>query len=130
MRIALGKLAGEAKSFNVRMMGSSERFTRLTDIEDIRELKKHTDQEVRELNRAVTEKQKLDEVNYDKLSKRIEILKASLSHTALEASLDPLTRLHNRGAFDRALEHWVSVHKADQRPFVLGFRSRQFQTNK
>src|SRR5712692_5456567 len=41
MRIALGKLAGEAKSFNVRLMGSSERFNRLTDIEDIRELKKH-----------------------------------------------------------------------------------------
>src|SRR5215467_7159844 len=28
MRIALGKIAGEAKSFSVRLMGSSERFNR------------------------------------------------------------------------------------------------------
>ena len=63
MRIALGKLAGEAKSFNVRLLGSSERFTRLTDIEDIRELKRHIAQEVRELNRAVTEKTKQDEID-------------------------------------------------------------------
>lgn len=119
MRTALGKLAGEAKSFNVRLMGSSERFTRLTDIEDIRELKRHIAQEVRDLNRTVTEKLKQDELDYEKLSKSLEILQTSLTHTRQEASLDPLTRLANRGAFDRALEHWVHVHKGDRRPFVL-----------
>src|SRR5229473_1598769 len=91
MRIALGKLAGEAKSFNVRLMGSTERFNRLTEIEDIRELKKHISQEVRDLNRTVTEKQKQDEVNYSRLSKRIEVLQTNLARTNEEASLDPLT---------------------------------------
>src|SRR5437868_14386039 len=60
MRIALGKIAGEAKSFSVRLMGSSERFHRLTEIEDIRELKKQISKEVRDLSQTVTEKQKQD----------------------------------------------------------------------
>ena len=119
MRVALGKLAGEAKSFNTRLMGSSERFNRLTDIEDIRELKKQVAQEVRELNRVVIEKQKQDEVNYARLSKRIEVLQNSLNHTRQEASLDPLTRVANRGSFDHALARWIEAHKESGTPFVL-----------
>ncbi len=119
MRVALGKLAGEAKSFNTRLMGSSERFNRLTEIEDIRELKKQVAQEVRELNRVVIEKQKQDEVNYTKLSKRIEVLQTTLNHTKQEASLDPLTRVANRGSFDQALARWVAAHKENRKPFIL-----------
>src|SRR6266700_231564 len=37
MRIALGRIAGESKSFSVRLMGSSERVNRLTEIDVIRE---------------------------------------------------------------------------------------------
>ncbi len=119
MRVALAKLAGEAKSFNVRLMGSSERFNRLTDIEDIRELKKQISQEVRELNRVVVEKQKQDELNYAKLSKRIEILQTNLNHTTEEASLDALTRVANRGSFDKTFERWIAAHKENQKPFIL-----------
>jgi diguanylate cyclase len=119
MRIALGKLAGEAKSFNSRLMGSSERFNRLTDIQDIRELKKQVAQEVRELNRMVVEKQKQDEINYAKLSKRIEVLQESLQHTKDEASLDALTRVANRGSFNQAIERWVAAHKENNKSFAL-----------
>ena len=119
MRIALGKIAGEAKSYSVRLMGSSERFNRLTEIEDIRELKKQITKEVRDLNQTVTEKQKLDEVNYARLSKRIEVLQTNLARSNEEASLDPLTRVANRGSFDRAIEQWVNSHKETRKPFVL-----------
>jgi diguanylate cyclase (GGDEF)-like protein len=119
MHIALGKLAGEAKSFNVRLMGSSERFNRLTEIEDIRELKKQISQEVRDLNRVVVEKQKQDELNFQKLSKRIEVLQTNLNHTTEEASLDALTRVANRGSFDKAIERWIAAHKESQTPFIL-----------
>jgi len=121
LRIALGKLAGEAKSFNVRLMGSSERFNSLTDIQDIRELKKQIAQEVRELNRAVVEKQKQDEAGYAKLSKRIEVLQTSLQQTKQEASLDPLTRVANRGSFDEAIARWATSHKENAQSFVLAF---------
>src|SRR2546422_1586359 len=121
LRIALGKLAGEAKSFNVRLMGSSERFNSLTDIQDIRELKKQIAQEVRELNRAVVEKQKQDEAGYAKLSKRVEVLQTSLQQSKQEASLDPLTRVANRGSFDEAIARWATSHKENAQSFVLAF---------
>jgi diguanylate cyclase len=121
LRIALGKLAGESKSFNVRLMGSSERFNSLTDIQDIRELKKQIAQEVRELNRAVVEKQKQDEAGYAKLSKRIEVLQTSLQQTKQEALLDPLTRVANRGSFDEAIARWATSHKENAQSFVLAF---------
>jgi len=119
MRIALVKISGEAKSFSVRLIGSSERFNRLTEIEDIRELKKQIAQEVHELNRTVAEKQKQDEVNFSRLSERIEVLQTNLARTHEEASVDPLTRVANRGSFDRALAKWVAGHKENRKSFVL-----------
>jgi diguanylate cyclase len=119
MRVALGRMSGEAKSFSVRLIGSSERFNRLTEIEDIRELKKQIAKEVRDLNHTVSEKQKQDEVNYSRLSKRIEVLQTNLARSNEEASLDPLTRVSNRGSFDRAIEQWVTSHKETRKPFVL-----------
>ena len=119
LRLALGKLAGEAQSFNVRLMGSSERFNRLTEIHDIREMKKQISQEVRDLNRVVVEKQKQDEASYTRLSKRIEVLQTNLTKTKEEASLDPLTRVSNRGSFDAAIERWVGIHKQNGKPFVV-----------
>jgi diguanylate cyclase len=103
----------------VRLIGSSERFNRLTEIEDIRELKKQIAQEVRELNRTVAEKQKQDEVNFSRLSQRIEVLQTNLARSNEEASLDALTRIANRGSFDRALEQWVAAYKENRKQFVL-----------
>jgi diguanylate cyclase len=119
MRMALGKLAGDATAFNVKLTDSSERLGRLTKIEDIRELKKRISQEVHELNRAVTEKQKQDEQAYNKLNNRIETLQANLTQSKQEASIDPLTSIGNRGVFDKALEEWVTSHRKNQTPFVL-----------
>src|SRR2546426_2626805 len=115
MRIALVKISGEAKSFSVRLIGSSERFNRLTEIEDIRELKKQIAQEVRDLNRTVAEKQKQDEINYSRLSERIEVLQTNLARTHEEASVDPLTRVSNRGSFDRAYVEWITTHKENRK---------------
>jgi diguanylate cyclase (GGDEF)-like protein len=119
MRIALSKISGEAKSFSARLIGSSERFNRLTEIEDIRELKKQIAQEVRDLNRTVSEKQKQDDVNYSRLSKRIEVLQTNLTRTTEEAALDPLTRVGNRGSFDRTYAQWIARHKEEKKPFIL-----------
>lgn len=120
LREALGKLSGESASFNTRLMGSTDRINRLTEIHDIRELKNRISQEVRELNRVVVEKQKQDEATYAKLSRRIEVLQTNLSRTKEEASLDPLTRVANRGSFDKAIERWVGSYKDQKKSFVLG----------
>jgi diguanylate cyclase (GGDEF)-like protein len=119
MRLALNKLAGEANAFNVRLMGSSERFNRLTEIEDIRELKRRISDEVRDLNRAVVDKQKQDEQNYTSLNKRIEVLQTNLNQAKETAQLDSLTNIPNRGAFDVALKKWVASNAENRKPFVL-----------
>jgi diguanylate cyclase len=119
MRVAIGKLAGDAKAFNGRLIGSSERLNRLTEIHDIRELKKRICQEVQDLNRAVEERQKQDEMQFAKLSKHIEVLQASLTISKHEASIDQLTRIANRGSFDRAFERWLAEHTENQEAFIL-----------
>jgi len=119
MRIALGKLAGEAKAFNLTVKGSSERINRLTEIEDIRELKHRIYEEVLELDRVVNEKQKQDELNHARLSRRIEILQVNLAHSKQEAAIDPLTRIANRGSFDSSFEQWIQTHRENGEPFVL-----------
>jgi diguanylate cyclase len=100
-------------------MSSSDRFSRLTEIQDIRELKKKISHEVMQLNRVVEEKQKQDEATYARLSKRVELLQASLMKTQKEAELDPLTRLANRGCFDSTIQEWTEMVNAGGKPFVL-----------
>jgi diguanylate cyclase (GGDEF)-like protein len=119
MRLALSKLTGDANAFNVRLIGSSERLNRLTELEDIRELKKKIAQEVQGLNRLVHEKQKQDELQYAKLALRIEVLQQKLTNSKWEASVDPLTRVSNRRYFDETIERWITTHKEIRRPFVL-----------
>ncbi len=119
LRDALSKLTGESASFNTRLMGSSDRFSRMTEIQDIRELKKQISQEVVQLKRVVDEKQKQDEASYAKLSKRVAVLQTNLTKTKKEAELDPLTRVSNRGCFDATIGEWVAIASEGGKPFVL-----------
>lgn len=119
LRDALGRLAGESKSFTGQLTHTTERFDRLSGIDDIRELKKQISLECQELKRVVEEKQLQDEASYSRLSRRIELLQHSLEQTREEASLDGLTRIANRGSFDKALERWVGAHNGSRTPFIL-----------
>jgi diguanylate cyclase len=53
------------------------------------------------------------------LSKRVEVLQQSLERSQEEASMDSLTRVANRGSFDRALARWTAVHNDSKKSFVL-----------
>lgn len=119
LRDALSKLAGEAASFNVRLMSSSDRFNRLGEIQDIRELKRLISHEVSQLKRVVAEKQKQDDATYARLSKRVEVLQTSLKKTRKEAEIDPLTRVANRGCFDRTIHEWTAAAGEGGKSFVL-----------
>ncbi len=119
MRGALNKLAGEANAFSVTLMSSSERLNRLIDIEDLRDLKKRIADEANELTRTILEKQHQDELNYAKLSMRIEVLRTNLNQAEEKASIDPLTRVANRGTFDQAVKRWVKLHREHKTRFVL-----------
>jgi diguanylate cyclase len=116
---AIDKLAGEAVSVNKQLTGHSDRFHRLVDLEDIRDLKRRISQEVAALNRFVSEKQEREDAYYSKLTKKIEVLQARLVESEEAASTDPLTQIANRGTFDRTLGRWLAAAQQSDRPFVL-----------
>lgn len=116
---AIDKLSGEAVSVNRQLTSHSDRFNRLTDLEDIRDLKRRISQEVTALNRFVSEKQEREEAYYSKLTKRIEVLQARLVETEEAAALDPLTQIANRGTFDSTLKRWLNRARQADKPFVL-----------
>ena len=116
---AIDQLAGEAVSVNKQLTGHTNRFNRLVEIEDIRDLKRRISQEVTALNRFVSEKHEREEAYYSKLTKKIEVLQARLIETEEVASLDPLTQIANRGTFDRTLQRWLARAQKAEGSFVL-----------
>lgn len=119
LRKAVAEVAGEANTFHTRLLGTSERFTRLSEIEDIRELKKQIAQEVSGLQNLVAEKRKQDEALCSRLSQTIEGLHSEINKVREEATLDPLTGVANRGSFDRTIRRWAKAYAENGKSFVL-----------
>jgi diguanylate cyclase len=111
LREAAGLMAGESSAFNAQVLSSSERFGALAQLDDIRVLKKQIATQVTTLKRAVHDKQERDEEAYTKLNKRVEVLQTRLVKAEEEAAIDPLTRIANRGGFDRALRRLLAAAK-------------------
>ncbi len=118
LRQALSDLAGDSSELNSKLTASSERLRDLSKVDDLRILKRNISEEIRFLKQAVAEKQKKDDEGYKKLSEKIESLQGSLSQSQPETSLDTLTRIPNRGTFDRTLRQWVQPN-GSPRSFVL-----------
>ena len=119
LRKTIAELAGEATNFQDRMDSSSKRISQLTDIQDIRELKRLLAQEVSELKQTLAEKQKREEDSFRKLYHQMQGLQTKLSKAQVEASLDALTGVANRRSFDDEISRWVTEYREHGRPFVL-----------
>jgi diguanylate cyclase len=119
LRESIGILSKETGSFNSQLERTTERFDRLTEIQDIHKLRKQIALECQEFRRIVEEKQRRDEASYSQLNRRIEHLQGSLEQTREEASIDGLTRIANRASFDKALHSWIAAHNTAKKPFIL-----------
>ncbi len=115
VREALAIVAGDGQSFNKNLGSSMERFEALVKIDDVKQLKVKLLQEVSELRHIATERQKLWEETCAAFNDKVTTLESQLSASKKEASLDPLTRVANRGAFDRACREWL----AEKAHFVM-----------
>jgi len=69
--------------------------------------------------REVEAKRQRDEQVYNKLSTRVEMLQSRLSKAEAEATIDPVTRVMNRGGFDRAIQRAVATAEQSQAPLTL-----------
>jgi diguanylate cyclase (GGDEF)-like protein len=103
LRDATAKMVGESSDFHADVLSSAGRFKSMIRLDDIRELKRELSTEISTLERVVEERKERDRAAFETLSKRVEVLQADLGRAEERAALDPLTRLHNRDSFDRAL---------------------------
>jgi diguanylate cyclase len=116
VREALAIVAGDGQTFNRQLGSSMQRFEALVEITDVRQLKTQLVHEIGELRHIAEERQKTWEETCQKFTQQVDSLERQLTATKHEASLDSLTRISNRGAFDRAFRAWVGGAKRD---FVL-----------
>lgn len=110
---------GHASEFHLRMLQSSERFGRLAQLDDMREIKSQLLAEVAALRETVDEKQRRDERAYAQLNDRVEALQNRLTQVEAEAALDPLTRVANRHGFQRTLTRMLEQARAKHMPLSL-----------
>jgi diguanylate cyclase len=113
---ALAIVSGDGHSFNRHLGHTMDRFEALARMEDLRELKAELVREVSTLRQIATERQKVFEGTLQNFNHRVQLLERQLTMTREEATLDPLTRIVNRGGFDRACRQWLASEKPQ---FVL-----------
>jgi diguanylate cyclase (GGDEF)-like protein len=119
LRKALASLTGESRTFHENLLGTTDRIRGLVELKDIQELKSRITAEVNELNRAVQEKQKREQIQYAQLSEQIVSLQKKLEEAKAEASLDGLTGIANRRNFDFTIQRWIVAHEKSEDPFTV-----------
>lgn len=120
LRNALAEIAGESDTFHSQVLGSSERISRLAEMQDIQQLRQQISREVLSLKSTIEEKKRHDEIRRAALSKELDNLRFRLSRAKEEAALDPLTQVANRRSFDRAIQRWIQTQETNPgEPFVL-----------
>ncbi|HEX7085012.1 MAG TPA: GGDEF domain-containing protein [Vicinamibacterales bacterium] len=112
-------MLGGGSTFSEQLDRTTERLHRIVDINDIRILKRRLAVEIETLRRLAAEKREHDEKHRRFFSSEIERLQMRLARSMEEASLDALTRVANRGRFERTLQQWVRAHRANGHPFVV-----------
>lgn len=119
LRDAAKMSVGDSTEFNAQVLASSQRFGTMVELDDIRDLKRQLVAEVSTLRHNVEEKQKRDERAYLSLNSRVEALQSRLSEVEEEASTDPLTRIGNRGRFQRTLARMMDTAREQGSPLAL-----------
>ena len=128
LREAARIAVGDASDFHTRMVEATERFGKLGELEDLRELKHRLTAEVHVLRRTVDDKLQRDQRAYIQLTRRVDSLQARLSQVEEEVSLDQLTRVGSRRGFERTLARMFEQARQQQMSLAVAmFEVDDFQ---
>ncbi len=119
LREAAKIAVGDSSEFHSEMVAATERFNKLGQLDDVRELKHRLTAEVTVLRRSVDDKHQRDQRAYVQLNQRVESLQARLTEVEEEAALDPLTRVANRRGFQRTLARMFDQAKSQNVPLSM-----------
>ena len=112
-------LAGDSSGFHADMLATSERFKGMVRLDDIRELKRALASEAAALQKIIETKRKRDQEMVSTLVERVVTLQAHLHETEEQAWLDPITKIPNRGMFDRSLIKMMRAARFSGTPLAL-----------
>jgi len=112
----LATLGGTERGFQSSFGDSLSRLSALSDVDDVRQLKMQLAREVALVRQLAVSRQKDWEETCTSLTDRVRTLEQRLSETTIAATIDMLTKLTSRGAFDAIVREWLS---SPRRRFVL-----------
>ena len=112
----LTTLSGSERGFEASFGDSLSRLSDLSGIDDVRQLKMQLAREVALVRQLATTRQKNWEETCATLTDRVRTLEQRLNETTIAATVDMLTKLTSRGAFEATVREWLS---SPRRQFVL-----------
>jgi diguanylate cyclase len=118
VRETVATVTGNQATFDETLTGSAERFARLAQVNDLRQIQAQLVQEVSTLKRIAAERKQAWEQTFTQLGSRLNTLETQLDHTRKEAAIDPLTNIANRRTFERTCREWLGPSKPG---FIMAF---------
>jgi diguanylate cyclase len=116
VRDAVETVVGGGASLDANLESSADRFAAAVQFNDIHQIKKQIMTEVSTLKRVISDRRMAWDTNVALLNERVALLERQLKTTRQEATLDALTHVANRRAFDQTLREWMAP---DRPGFVL-----------
>jgi hypothetical protein len=108
VREALRAVASDNTEFSAKLGDAMHRFEDVVQLKDISQVKAQLVKEIGLFRDVVEERHKAWESATENFGRRVEALERQLTATRLEAAIDPLSRIANRGTFDRTCQEWRS----------------------
>jgi diguanylate cyclase len=113
VREVVATMAGDQANLHSTLTGSAERFERIGQLGDIRQIQAQLVKEVTDLKRVAVERRAAWEQKFEAFGTRLASLETQLDRTRREAALDPLTNIANRRAFERTSVDWLEPGRPD-----------------
>ncbi len=103
VRDAVAMIVGEGHAFSTDLTDTTKRLEALREIPDLLDLKASLAREVRSLKQVARDREQRFQATVSVFETRVALLEDQLRKSQEEASVDPMTGVANRRAFDRAL---------------------------
>jgi diguanylate cyclase (GGDEF)-like protein len=119
LRQTAAAIARDSSQFTDQLLSSADTFGDMVQQEEVWALRRRLTAEAIMLRTAAEAKRECDQKTYARLTSCVEDLQARRVQADEGASIDPLTRLANRGLFDRTLGKMIDMSRQSAVPLSL-----------